>query len=536
METLLSNLSPKRAFTASAAVLVLFGMLSYWVWRNQRRHEIVILEKHTDDVAIQASRRLKVFVESHLRVATIFAERWATHENADFSKKRFEEFASVIIDRLPGYAAIALVSSDTSVMWAVPAGKDVSRLTRSVHWKEGVSMLRTKVDVYLSAPLDLTDDHIGFFALLPLLREGESLGHLLILFHSKTLVTDCFHSRIKSEFHFRIQDRERLLFQSSPSRQFEETPSPSIRSDVSFDLRNRTWTLTMMPREAGRPDWTRGLLIALFGVLFSTGISAMTFLLVRRVDMYRVARDKALTEIAGRRQAEEEREVVMKRLARLSQKAMAAQEEERARLSVEMHDELGQLLTALRLNLELWEQRLRSEYGVPGEPLSKAAEMADTATDELRRLCKGLRPPLLDDLGLVAAVRLLVEEFRKHAGIEIALELPSNERKFVPNDIVALTAYRILQESLTNIRRHAEAKTVTISVIPTNRMLTITIADDGRGFDMSGLNSRQGCGLQGMRERAALAGGHVDIATAPGQGTRVTFSAPLHPDKTTETK
>jgi signal transduction histidine kinase len=157
--------------------------------------------------------------------------------------------------------------------------------------------------------------------------------------------------------------------------------------------------------------------------------------------------------------------------------------------------------------------------------------MAENATDELRRLCKGLRPPLLDDLGLVAAIRLLVDEFREHSGLEVGLELPNNERKLAQNDVVVLTAYRILQESLTNVRRHANARTVTISLIITSVTLTMSITDDGCGFDIAGLNGGQGCGLEGMRERANLAGGRVDINAAPGNGTRVVFSAPLHGEK-----
>jgi signal transduction histidine kinase len=243
--------------------------------------------------------------------------------------------------------------------------------------------------------------------------------------------------------------------------------------------------------------------------------------------MYRVARDKALLEIAERRKAEVERKKALHRLALFARKAMAAQEDERARLSIEMHDELGQILTALKLNIEIEQRQLGEVYDVPATALSKAIEMAEKATDELRRICKGLRPPLLDDLGLAPAIHLLVEEFREQSGIEVYLSHPSEDLKIPIPELAALSAYRILQESLTNVRRHARAKRVEVSLSFSDEAMTLSVRDDGEGFDMAGLGVQQGCGLEGMRERANLVNGHLAIQSGRGQGTRVVLRAPL---------
>jgi signal transduction histidine kinase len=527
MEALIKTLGHRRALAVAVGVVMVFGALAFWVWQEQRRHRIVLLERHTNDVAIQASRRLQVFVESHLRVAAILAERWSTHENADFSKTRFEQLASVVLKQLPGYAAIGLVDAAARSQWSVPETDEVEKLVHTPGWSRAIAALARGESVFLSQPVQSEEKEAGFYALLPLRRVSTSLGYLVVLFRVKTLITDCFHSRIQSEFYFQVRDDDHLLFQSSPSVKPAAFEIQPIRAGISFGIRNQEWRLTMIPKERFRVSWSDDAAVALLGLFLSIGMGVLTFLLVRRVAMYKVARDKALMEIEQRQKAEESRDLAIQRLALLSRKAMAAQEEERARLSIEMHDELGQILTALRLNMALVEKQLHDVYHIPGNTLSKAVEMAENATEELRRLCKGLRPPLLDDLGLVPAIRLLVKEFQEHAGVQVTLDLPGDEKRITPTAVVSLTAYRILQESLTNVRRHANAENVYVTLVQSDEALTLIIQDDGLGFDMSGLGAQQGCGLEGMRERANLAVGHLEVRSQPNKGTRVVFHAPL---------
>ena len=209
------------------------------------------------------------------------------------------------------------------------------------------------------------------------------------------------------------------------------------------------------------------------------------------------------------------------RLALLSRKVLMAQEDERARLSRELHDELGQILTALHLEIDWLQRKARTDSAAAVGGLKDAGKMVAHAADELRSICKGLRPPLLDDLGLEPAAGLLVDEFRERGGIEILFEVKIDEDSSIPPE-VALCTYRILQESLHNASRHAGANNVAITLVDDEQTLRLSVYDDGSGFDLDTVEHK-GCGLDGMRERALLVDGELTITSEHLQGTRVVF-------------
>jgi PAS domain S-box-containing protein len=225
-----------------------------------------------------------------------------------------------------------------------------------------------------------------------------------------------------------------------------------------------------------------------------------------------------LTDVSERKQARE-------KLATLSRKVLMAQEQERLRLSRDLHDELGQLLTAQRLELD-WLERHAAAEGDP-DRFKNAMKLVEESATELRRVCKGLRPPLLDDLGLEPAVRLFVEEFVERTGIQVDLDvnLP-DEGVSVPKEL-ALCTYRILQESLTNVSRHSGAEHVDVSLVEAPPGLRLSVYDDGRGFPADEGGRSGGSGITGMHERAHLVGGEVEVRSTPGEGTRIAFSATL---------
>jgi PAS domain S-box-containing protein len=230
-----------------------------------------------------------------------------------------------------------------------------------------------------------------------------------------------------------------------------------------------------------------------------------------------------ITDVSERKHAEQ-------RHALLSRKALMAQEEERARISRELHDELGQLLTALRFELDWLQKRIRTRDGATSG-FANSVELVEKAADELRRICKGLRPPLLDDLGLEPAVHLLVDEFKERTSIDTEFDVQLNDgRPAVPQE-VALCTYRILQESLTNISRHSAAQHVKIALQRDDDELRLAVTDDGRGFEAadpgSDPGSGKGSGLAGMRERAGLVNGTLEIVSARQKGTHVEFRVPV---------
>ena len=217
----------------------------------------------------------------------------------------------------------------------------------------------------------------------------------------------------------------------------------------------------------------------------------------------------------------------LQRHAQLSRKVLMAQEDERARVSRDLHDELGQILTALRLELSWLHKKARAESTDVSEAFGRAVEMVARAAEELRRICKGLRPPLLDDLGLEPALRLLVEDFEEWTGLTFDYTVQMDEgARAVPPE-VALCTYRILQESLNNITRHARAQHVNINITDAGGELVLSVYDDGKGFDLTDRDASKGSGIAGMRERAYLVSGTLDIRAEPHQGTRVILRVPV---------
>jgi len=218
-----------------------------------------------------------------------------------------------------------------------------------------------------------------------------------------------------------------------------------------------------------------------------------------------------------------ERERAMQQQAQLSRKILVAQEEERSRVSRDLHDGLGQLLTALRLEVD-WLSK-RTDEGDVQVSFGEATALIERAVGELRGICRGLRPPLLDDLGLEPAVEQLVEAFEERASVPVDLKLELGEDLDVPGE-VALCIYRVLQESLTNIRRHARARLVHVSLQLGEGGLDLAVSDNGRGFDIESIPASPGFGLTGMQERAKLVNGSLEVRSEVGEGTHIELHVP----------
>lgn len=157
------------------------------------------------------------------------------------------------------------------------------------------------------------------------------------------------------------------------------------------------------------------------------------------------------------------------------------------------------------------------------EKLADLISLLDTTVKTVRRISSELRPSLIDDLGLVAAMEWHMEEFQKRSGIDCQARLPENELNL--SDNVKIGLYRILQESLTNVARHSQAKKVVVKLQKTDNQLILTVEDDGIGFDEANRNKKT-LGLVGARERAEGLGGSYSIQGFPGQGTRVQVAIP----------
>jgi PAS domain S-box-containing protein len=215
-------------------------------------------------------------------------------------------------------------------------------------------------------------------------------------------------------------------------------------------------------------------------------------------------------------------------LRRLTQQVVTAQEEERQRLSRELHDELGQVLSVFKISLELMLADLPDGLPEIRKPIGEAVELADAMIEHIRLMAYDLRPPALDTLGLESALDIFCRDFAKRTKIEI--EYSGTKLPEVP-DSISLTFYRLLQEALTNVIRHSQADKVRVTLDCIGDKLTLSVLDNGQGFDkytVLSANPRPvGLGLVGMRERVRLLGGSLNIDSEPGQGTRLVASVTI---------
>ncbi|MFI9822125.1 HAMP domain-containing sensor histidine kinase [Streptomyces sp. NPDC052013] len=202
-----------------------------------------------------------------------------------------------------------------------------------------------------------------------------------------------------------------------------------------------------------------------------------------------------------------------------SARALLAQEAERRRIAQELHDEVGQSMTAVLLALK----RAADEASDPlRDDLRQVQEITRESLDEVRRLVRRLRPGVLDDLGLVSAVTSLATEFATHTGLRVLrrfdADLPALDQE------TELVIYRVAQEGLTNAARHAEARSVEVSLRGDGGdVVVLEVSDDGRGIGAA----REGAGIRGMRERALLVGATLDIVPATPAGTRIRLTVPV---------
>jgi len=213
-------------------------------------------------------------------------------------------------------------------------------------------------------------------------------------------------------------------------------------------------------------------------------------------------------------------------LRRLSGSIMASQEKERTAIARELHDELGQVLTALRMDSVWLAAHIKNGDGDAraAERAAKMCELIDATIDEVRGLATRLRPGVLDHLGLIDALEWYAAEFAKRTGITCSFQSVNIPKV---DDIVATAAYRIAQEALTNVARHSYATQAHITLKTDAGTLTLAVIDNGRGFNLRTIAEMECLGLAGMRERASLIGGSLEIKSKPQKGTQVYFKLPL---------
>ncbi len=238
-----------------------------------------------------------------------------------------------------------------------------------------------------------------------------------------------------------------------------------------------------------------------------------------------IAVQSSSIDITNRKEAEEGLRESRRRLSHLSYRLVETQEQERHRIARELHDEIGQTITALTISLNGISQN------VLDSTLSKKIEnlkgLARDLIDQVNALSSDLRPRVLDDLGLVPGLISLINRLTSQTGMEVDFIHGPLEQKLIAPEI-EITAYRIIQEALTNVVRHAHVKLAVVRIQIDDDTLWIQVQDEGQGFDYStAIKSTNSMGLLSMKERAELVGGLFTIQTAQNEGTNITCRLPL---------
>ena len=228
-------------------------------------------------------------------------------------------------------------------------------------------------------------------------------------------------------------------------------------------------------------------------------------------------------DLTERQRSERELLETNRQLKALSSSLQSVREEQRAKISRELHDELGQLLTGMRMEVSWLGGHLLSDQQTLTSKIGSIKNQIDQTISSVRRISAELRPLVLDDLGFAAAANWYVDQFSERTGLPVTLKLPVEDPE--RGDVVATTLFRVLQESLTNIARHAEAKRVEVKLVFADEEWHLSVSDDGLGF-VYDPRKRGDLGLVGMRERAQILGGYFAVTTAPGHGTLIEIRVP----------
>jgi len=229
--------------------------------------------------------------------------------------------------------------------------------------------------------------------------------------------------------------------------------------------------------------------------------------------------------IGERRNVERQLRESQAQLRALSTRLLQVQEQQRQRIAREIHDDLGQTLTALRLDVAWLARRLDPSPSLTGEKLERMGALVDATIESVQAIARDLRPPILDDVGVVAAIEWQAREFEERTGISCRFRINRDDIDLDADRSIAV--FRLVQEALTNVARHAHATRVTIALAEARDRLVISIRDNGRGIGRDAIFRPGALGLLGMRERIHLCGGRLRIDGRPGKGTLLRAEVPL---------
>jgi signal transduction histidine kinase len=516
------NFSPIIAF-------LIFGSGAVFLWQSQNRHEQELVLRHTETSSEQIRIRVQGLMNARMASLEILADRWVERTPPDFSRKRFLEFAENFYTHYPGFTGINWIDSGGVVRWVFPSESNERVIDNMVYERLDLQVRDTFQKSgehlkYMATPCaELIQGGLGFHTFRPLVYSGRVQGYLNGVFQIKRVMETCLAKNILTDFWIRIYEADQQIYTNEEqSHSNPEKPNLHVLRAIHFP--GKTWQLEVFPKAAlYPPKVVRNPGLLAFGIFISAILSLLLHFLNYRMQMFRQARDHALHEVSERKRAE-------LHIRNLSQQLINAQENERQMISYELHDRVAQDLSFSKIECDMLLKNQPELESHVKEKLVAISNSLQGAIRTVRDISYDLRPPVLADMGIAEALKIYCEEFSIKNGVGIDFQsagLPS----FNLNSNVEIHLYRLVQEGLNNIRKHANAARVNIMLMGASPNIILTIYDNGQGFDVKtrelALGNEKRMGLRSMEERVNLLGGQITINSRPMQGTKILIKIPF---------
>ena len=431
-------------------------------------------------------------------------EKWLTSDDPWWKFKKYLWPAIAIV------TAIALIAG----CWLVMLQMLVKKRTRAL--MQAVEQLKWEEKERLVAEKDL--------------RESEERYRLLA--ENVTDVIWTVDMNIEITF---VSSSIRLLLGLTPA-EAAELGTKNLLTPASYELAVNTIHEEVVLATQEPVDLTRSRSIEL-EMIHKGGFTIwaeVKFTFLRDLEGQPVGLVGVTRDITERKRMEEALKNSERRLHYLTSQLLTTQERERKRISHELHDDMGQSLMVLKMQMRAVERKLPPDLRDAMDGFSDALNYVDSIIDNIRRISQDLRPSILEDMGLSTALRRLFDEFCKRQEIEYSLDMDDIENSFSPE--AEINIYRIIQEVLTNIGKHAQAKAIEMAIKKCGKSIHFNISDNGTGFELEQVLARtfKGMGLESMEERLRMLDGTLELWSEKGKGTKISFILPINIDKTNE--
>lgn len=516
------------------------------LWVSLRAQENTHIQQSIAAHAQQLQTVITGSIASHSRALERMANRWEVHRTP--RKREWLADAALFIEHEPNYHAISWVDATLQMRWVFPVQGNQNMLNHNlaVEERHATALLaaRARREVRFTRSIKVGQDKKGFAVYVPIFLDDAPGGFIGGLFHVQALLDTLVRDSNSQEYALVIFDgNEEIYSRRQPDLQYAQ----ALSHEVPITLHNITWRMRIWPSAT----WLAEKQSALPNVVLAGGL-LFAFMAVLILELMRTARLRAQTITAANQELHrhrehmeelvqertnalstsniklsqeiEQREDTQAQLRLLTDHLLSVRESERTRISREIHDELGQAMVALNIDVHWLSNHIPSDQPQLLDKAQKVLTLIESTVEAVRRIASNLRPPLLDDLGLEAAIQWYLEQFGGRTGI--TCELSIDACPALLNDPCSIVVFRIFQETLTNISRHANASNVQVTLQMLNNSLILWVKDNGRGISENDAQRGGQFGLLGMRERAQSIEGTVEITSKPGQGTQVKLIVP----------